>query len=243
MSLLGMLTGAIDSFVGGQIMKATLTVDKDNDPRAKELAGVELTFQFNPEKIKITRAQARTSTPVMGKDQKQEDQAASPQNESTLVLGEVTFDTYEQKPNKSVYTEYIAKLEKFVGSDRHKHAPPQLLFTWGKFSEGFKDKNRLTGKLESLDVEYTMFLNDGTPVRAKTNLTLRLGPPADAQTDPNSPDHAKLVTVRRGDSLSDIAYREYDNTAEWRRIADANGIDDPLVLVPGTKIVVPPILH
>ena len=50
------------------------------------------------------------------------------------------------------------------------------------------------------------------------------------------------MTVRRGQSLADIAADEYDNPAEWRRIADANQIDDPMALAPGMKLIVPPIL-
>ena len=58
----------------------------------------------------------------------------------------------------------------------------------------------------------------------------------------NSPDHAKLVTLKRGQTLADVASDEYDNPAEWRRVARANGIDDPMSVLPGTKLIVPPIL-
>ena len=90
-----------------------------------------------------------------------------------------------------------------------------------------------------------MFLNDGTPVRAKVDLTLKTGltPQEQAEEDSKkSPDHAKMVTVRRGDTLSAIAHVEYNDSGEWRRIADANGIDDPMSLRPGMKLLVPPIL-
>jgi nucleoid-associated protein YgaU len=40
-----------------------------------------------------------------------------------------------------------------------------------------------------------------------------------------------------------IAAREYEDPAEWRRIADANGIDDPLQLEPGRRLMIPPILR
>jgi len=61
--------------------------------------------------------------------------------------------------------------------------------------------------------------------------------------DKQSPDHAKVYTVQRGDTLQAIAYREYDNPSEWRRIAEANAVDDPLALEPGTRLLVPPILR
>jgi hypothetical protein len=237
-SITGMMTSGVDLFVGGQLTKAVLEVDKDDD-RAEYR---KLEFQFNPETIKINRAQPGTRTPVQGKGDVQEQQNAAPLNESTMVLSNMIFDTYEEKPFGSVYEKYIEALEHMAGVDPEKHAPPYLVFTWGRFSQSFKNNRQLKCKLDNLDVEYTMFLNDGTPVRAKVNMTLKLGLKAEDQEKFQSPDHAKLVTVKRGDTLADIASIEYDNPAEWRRIANANNIDDPMSLTPGTKLIVPPIL-
>ena len=36
-----------------------------------------------------------------------------------------------------------------------------------------------------------------------------------------------------------LAWREYGDATAWRSIAEANGIDDPMVLVPGTELIVP----
>ena len=246
MGLLGTLTGlatsGMDLFVGGQLAKAKLSVDKA-DTRAQF---AELEFQFNPETIKVTREQARTSAAVHGTENKREDQNSAPAGkESRMQLSNIIFDTYEQKPGKSVYKEYIETLEKFVGYDQDKHAPPYLLFTWGKFTEQLSAAASLKCKLDTLDVDYTMFLNDGTPVRAKVDMTLRVGLTSTELQEikeQHSPDHAKLVTVQRGQSLSDIAADEYDNPGEWRRIANANDIDDPMSIEPGTKLIVPPIL-
>lgn len=243
-SLAGLATTGIDLFVGGQLTKAMLMVDPDDD-RASELAGRILEFQFNPETIKVNRAQATSSQATHGGQDKKDDQGAVVQNESTLQLGNIIFDTYEQKPFDSVYTKYISTLEAFVGYDRHKHAPAKLLFFWGTFTGDLEAKSQMKCKLDNLDVEYTMFLNDGKPVRAKVNMTLRLGLDSEEREQSasfSSPDHAKLVTIKRGETLSDIAAYEYDNPGEWRRIAVANDIDDPMSVPPGTKLIVPPIL-
>ncbi len=240
MSLLGSISGAltsgIDLFIGGQLTKACLEVCKDDDRAEMK----DITFQFNPETIKINRAQPGTRTPVQGKGDVQEQQNTAALNESTMQLSNLIFDTYEEKPFGNVYEKYIKWLEEMAAADPHKHAPARLMFTWGKFSGSFKKNQQLECQLDNLDVEYTMFLNDGTPVRAKVNMTLRLG--KKNQEKFQSPDHAKLVTVKRGDTLADISAVEYDTPDEWRRIADANGIDDPLSLTPGMKLIVPPIL-
>ena len=66
---------------------------------------------------------------------------------------------------------------------------------------------------------------------------------AEEQTEHESPDNAKVRAVLRGDTLQSIAFAEYDDPAEWRRIADSNGIDDPSDLRPGQRLLIPPILH
>ena len=57
-----------------------------------------------------------------------------------------------------------------------------------------------------------------------------------------SPDHTKRRTLKTGETLALIAHEEYDDPAEWRRIADANGIMDPRDVKPGTVLTLPPIL-
>ncbi|MDX6705728.1 MAG: hypothetical protein QOI48_1574, partial [Solirubrobacteraceae bacterium] len=45
--------------------------------------------------------------------------------------------------------------------------------------------------------------------------------------------------VRDGDSLASIAYQAYGDATQWRTIAQANGIDDPLRLRSGRTLSVP----
>ena len=45
--------------------------------------------------------------------------------------------------------------------------------------------------------------------------------------------------VRDGDSLQSIAYAAYGDPTQWRSIAIANGIDDPMRLRRGTALSIP----
>ena len=54
-----------------------------------------------------------------------------------------------------------------------------------------------------------------------------------------SSDVAKIWVVKRGQSLATIAAAEYGDSRAWRIIADANGIDNPLDLVPGSRLLLP----
>jgi nucleoid-associated protein YgaU len=94
-------------------------------------------------------------------------------------------------------------------------------------------------------MRFTMFLSDGTACRAVATVSIKEWETAKDQTTTkkrNSPDHSKRRTVKTGETLALIAHEEYDDAAEWRRIADANGIVDPKDVKPGTILTLPPIL-
>ncbi len=71
---------------------------------------------------------------------------------------------------------------------------------------------------DSLSVQFTMFRPNGTPAGLRTTV------------------------VRDGDSLQSVAHQAYGDPTLWRRIAEANGIDDPLSLPRGTVLSIPTLL-
>ncbi|TNF26816.1 MAG: LysM domain-containing protein [Deltaproteobacteria bacterium] len=160
-----------------------------------------------------------------------------------VKLGEMWFDTYDDRV--SVRSKYIDKLEKLLDYVKETHYLPVCTFVWGQFTQETNLSEEYKFYVTKLTVDYTMFLPDATPVRAKVSLGLEQAFTKDEEArinDKQSPDHAKLYTVRRGDTLQAIAVREYEDAGEWRRIAKTNNIDDPMSLKPGMKLLVPPIL-
>ncbi len=140
---------------------------------------------------------------------------------------------------------YIDKLEKLIHYEKSTHVLPVVTFVWGQFSGTSSRNPKYIFYVTKLSVEYVMFLPDATPVRAKVTLGLtQKDTPSseDIQNSKQSPDHAKLYTVKRGDTLQSIATAEYEDPREWRRIAKTNGMDDPMGLRPGMKLLIPPIL-
>ena len=114
------------------------------------------------------------------------------------------------------------------------HAPPICLFVWGSFI--------FQCIIERVSKRFTMFIADGTPVRATLNLTLKEYREVDIQVKEmslQSADVTKRWTVRQGDSLWALAAREYGNPGDWKIIADANGIDNPRILECGRELVIP----
>ncbi len=127
---------------------------------------------------------------------------------------------------------YTEPLMKIASVDSDLHAPNLVEFVWGSIS--FK------GYIQSISQKFTMFNMKGTPVRATVDITL-ISDKKDNNIR-NSPDRTKARTVTDGDRLYNYSYAEYGTCDEWRRIAKANGINNPRKLISGDHIVIPPIL-
>ncbi|MGM0576311.1 MAG: LysM peptidoglycan-binding domain-containing protein [Myxococcota bacterium] len=222
----------------GQLQKACLVAyDK---PGGSELSGYNIEFFLNPSTISITKSVKLEQTQT---EQNAQETRWTMTNPIELDIGELWFDTYESR--ESVRSKYIDKLEKLLDYYEASHHIPCVRLVWGQFTQGSEKDSQYLFYVEKLKVDYSMFLPDGTPVRAKAKLTLKQALPIEQQMSENpkqSPDHAKLYTVKRGDTLQGIAYAEYDDPHEWRRIAETNDIDDPMSLRPGSKLLVPPII-
>ncbi len=159
--------------------------------------------------------------------------------ESEILSIELFFDTYTYYKSEDVRT-YTNKITNLLKIDGEIHAPPICSFVWGK--NGL-DKPYFTGVIEHATITYIMFLNDGTPVRAKLNLTFRQYPQVE-QTDTrlSSPDKTKRWKLKDTDSLWSIAHAEYGDSSKWRYLAEANNIMNPLSLEPGEEIIIPKLI-
>jgi len=146
---------------------------------------------------------------------------------------ELFFDTYEQRTDVRRHTDRIYNL---LAIEPTTHAPPICKFTWGRFS--------FRCVVERVSGRFTLFLDNGTPVRASLTVGLKeyVDAGASSRSRPlQSADHTKTTEVQRGDTLSAIAEREYGDPGAWRPIARANLIANPRVLEVGRLLVVPPL--
>ena len=134
--------------------------------------------------------------------------------------------------------DYTDKLVHLTTVETHgsKHRPPVCQLNWGENAAIFQ------GVLQQLQIQFTMFTETGMPVRATANCVFKGWRPTreDLQNQNlMSSDVAKVWVVKRGQSLATIAAVEYGDPRAWRIIADANGIDNPLGLAPGTRLLLP----
>lgn len=155
-------------------------------------------------------------------------------NADTLTM-ELFFDTYTDGARRDV-REYTRRVVDLTGMERTLHAPSPVKFTWGRALT-------FQAVVERVGQKYTMFLADGTPVRATLSVVFKeYKTIAEQLLHPHleSSDLTKRHLTVEGDQLWRIAASEYGSAADWRLIADANDVDNPRWLAPDTELVLPP---
>lgn len=200
----------------------------DKDP------GSCIVAMFNPNRLTISRT-------VKWEDQK----AAKRDNPELQFTGsdpctlsiDLLFDTYDSPDvTKQSVRKHTEKLKNLTTVDGSKHRPPVCRLMWGQQAVFFQ------GVLSSIETQFTMFMDDGTPVRATNKCTFKQWRSNSSdlkEQDLMSSDVAKVWVVKQGQTLASIAALEYGDPREWRTIAEANGMDDPLAVVPGRSLVLP----
>lgn len=192
---------------------------------------------FNPSRLAIAKTANWSSQNAAQRDSPElQFTGAEP---ATLSV-ELLFDTYDtpERAKRSVRKEYTDRLAHLATVERHgdKHRPPVCQILWGGAGAVFE------GVLQSLELQFTLFMEDGTPVRATARCAFKQWRTNEAdlrRQDKQSADLDKVHVLKRGESLATIAAREYLDAGMWRPIARANGIDDPLGVVPGTLLRIP----
>ncbi len=116
------------------------------------------------------------------------------------------------------------------------HEPNYLTVEWGSLI--------FACRLGSLNIKYTSFDRDGTPLRAELETTFLADQEVKkrmAVENKSSPDLTHRVVVQAGDTLPLLTQRIYGATAPYLWVAEVNGLDDFRLLSPGQELVFPPL--
>lgn len=210
-------------------------------PTPSATQGEFLDVQYNPTELTFTKAAQVAEIPIPGLDTPLL-QYVRGQAETLSV--ELFFDSTEEGTGAEAkpVTARTNRFYRLIKAERSTHAPPVLLFTWGgtAFPGGRRDGFRCV--VTNVRQQFTMFAPNGVPLRAKLTVDLKEYKPLTLHLRELgflSSDHTKATVTREGDTISAVAYREYGDPREWRRIATENGITDPLALRPGSVLRVP----
>ncbi|MGC9466971.1 MAG: CIS tube protein [Anaerolineae bacterium] len=208
-------------------------VDESGEEKS---GGVSVGCMFNPfeytvSKTNTYRQEGRNRSDVPGF----EFEKAGPQ---TLKLN-LVFDTYEADEDVSLTTNKLWKLmeskTRREGNRDRKVPPPEVAFEWGVF--------RFVAVITNMTQTFTLFKPDGTPVRAKVEVTFTQHKDLNdyPRQNPTSggDDIERIWRVVAGDRLDTIAYEVYGDASRWRAIAEYNHLDNPLALRAGQQLIIP----
>ncbi|WP_447602810.1 CIS tube protein [Nitrospira sp. Nam80] len=218
--------------------KAVIEVEESDrgpglDPR--------IPVQFNPSEYTLAKAAQIAEIAIPGID--------SPilqfvRGQTQTLSMELFFDTTQDGMGEGAVTDVRTKTEpvyQLVKIQPKTHAPPRIRFYWG-MGLSFR------AIIESIQQKFTLFNPAGVPLRATLTVSFKEYQTLEEQLtrlNLQSADHSKKRLVKRGETLSLIAYREYGDTAQWRRIyeepANAEVVQNPRRLIPGSQITIPAI--
>ncbi len=137
--------------------------------------------------------------------------------------------------------ELTNKLVDLTRISRNSLRPPVCRVFWG--SSRFANSDfPFTGVVSSLQQEFIFFDSSGTPLRANVSVSFTefLGWGKDSEKDLRKTDPEFTTrAIKRGDSLHSIAAEMYADPGAWRKIAEANDIDDPRSLEVGKALRIP----
>ena len=207
-----------------------------DDSREKKGGGVSVDCMFNPFEYTVSKTNTYGEKSQNNADVPEvEFKKAGPQ---TLKLS-LMFDTYESDEDVSLTTSKLWKLmetkTRQEGNDNNKIPPPEVAFEWGVF--------RFVAVITLMTQKFTMFKQDGTPVRAKVDVTFTQHVDLKDYSHQNPTSGGgpieRVRTVIAGDRLDTIAHEVYGDATRWRLIADYNKITNPIALHPGQPLTIP----
>lgn len=209
--------------------------------------GDPIPCQFNPTEYTLTKAAQNAEIAIPGLD--------SPvlqfvRGQAETLTADLFFDSTDDGAGASAtpVTKRTDRVYELVKIDPSTHAPPVCDFSWGLGFPGVsvdveqQRRGSFRCVVESVRQRFSLFGPFGHPLRATLSVSLREYKTLAQQIQElglESADHTHSHVVAEGETLTRIAAAAYGDPRRWRLIADANRIDDPLALEPGSILVVP----
>lgn len=202
-------------------------------------SGERLPCLYNPETLSVGRRNNWVSNPMPGKGVPTLQYAGAGGGWMRMDL---RFDTTVDGTPVTKHTGKILKLMEvdpnLPGTDleRNNARPPTVTFHWG-------DLHSFRAVVSDIRLSFTYFSSGGVPLRAEIQLELRQYESSDALGPQNptsgTPKPSRVHRVQPGETLDRISARYYGDATQWRRLAQANNVEDPLALHPGDLLDIP----
>ncbi|MFI7452303.1 LysM peptidoglycan-binding domain-containing protein [Nonomuraea sp. NPDC049714] len=194
-----------------------------------------INFQFNPNELAFTKAARWRRSPQRNTRRSGVPQFQGPDPcRLTLEMFFDATDTMDDKVAKAVDKLFscVVPTDKTLASAQS--CPPWVVLRWGLL-------NGFTAFVSNVTARFTLFTPGGLPIRAVCSVTMEeiAGVPPKQNPTSGAPGTVDVHVVVAGETLAAVAYRAYGDPSRWRAVAEANGIDDPMRLRPGARLLVP----
>lgn len=149
---------------------------------------------------------------------------------------EILIDGTGASGEKKEVTQEIQSLRQTVGFNGGLHRPQKLFVIWGYFI--------FQGIIETVDITYTLFRPNGTPLRAKVQLKFVYDTDATTRVldaDLHSADLTHERMINEGERLDQISNGIYNSPRFILEIAKANNLTTFRSLEKGITLQFPPV--
>jgi hypothetical protein len=227
-------------FDSGELVKLKIIPLKKNITKKKPKPDLDrsaaVTCQFNPETFTLSKSNKWTRRTDIGDSVPETVFSGGNAGTMTLDLLFDTTDTQEDVRKEYFHLIKFALVKQSTNPDQ-KGEPRQVKVEWGTYM-GY------VAVIENINQTFTLFMPNGTPLRAQVSLTLREVldtsklPPA----NPTSRSEVRQTwVVEKGQRLEWIANEVYGSTSAWRHIAETNDLLNPAILRPGQILKIVPL--
>lgn len=154
-----------------------------------------------------------------------------------ILDGTKTMEGYDASHEKKTVKQQLEDFQKcvyYLEGDIHR--PRFLKIFWG-------EEINFPCVLSQLDINYTLFYPDGSPLRVKiaaTFLKYLSEKKREAEMKKRSPDLTHEKVVRTGDRLDLLTYNIYNDPKYFLQVAAINRLTTVRKLNAGEKIILPP---
>jgi hypothetical protein len=200
--------------------------------------GDKIECMFNPREYTVTKTNDWLADPKRGKNVPRLDFKGGKSKTLTLNLFfDTSLDGYDVRKETDKLCKLMDVDKRTTDSNSSKGRPPQVICQWGKV-------RLFTAVIKQVTQQYTLFRDDGTPVRANVTATF-IQAEEEKTFRPQNPTTSgkyghKRWVVKEGDTIDMIAFHEYQDSSMWRYIAEINDLGDPGRLKPGQVLVIAP---
>jgi contractile injection system tube protein len=189
-------------------------------------------FMFNPYEYTISKQNTWQDKPVIGQNLPK---VTFQQGGAETLSLTLHFDSQESGGDVRVFTEPLWKMMMIDAQSKNassgKGEPPPVMFEWGKLH--FK------AIITNMSQKFLLFNENGVPLRCTVEVSLRqylddadIAPQTVGQTGTGAT--TTTATAVQGQRLDNIAAA--NGGGNPRQIAEANNIDNPLNVPPGTQL-------